>query len=137
MNASVTATEMLKFVTWVRSSLQVMNSRMSGWSTRRIPMLAPRRGGPLRPKEGSRRGRRPAAGRRVARTRGGEGARAPPEQVLRPLDGGPVVVFDQVAPLEHGDGVGGQVRHPLAGGSGHACSSLCGKSGPRTARASV
>src|SRR3989441_7226425 len=43
MNASVTATEMLKFVTWVRSSLQVMNSRMSGWSTRRIPMLAPRR----------------------------------------------------------------------------------------------
>ena len=43
MNRSVTATEMLKFVTWVRSSLQVMNSRMSGWSTRNIPMLAPRR----------------------------------------------------------------------------------------------
>ena len=43
MNASVTATEMLKFVTWVRSSLQVMNSRMSGWSTRRMPILAPRR----------------------------------------------------------------------------------------------
>src|SRR2546429_1211813 len=43
MKASVTATEMLKFVTWVRSSLQAMNSRMSGWSTRRMPMLAPRR----------------------------------------------------------------------------------------------
>ncbi len=43
MNASVTATEMLKFVIWVMSSLQVMNSRMSGWSTRRIPMFAPRR----------------------------------------------------------------------------------------------
>src|SRR6266540_3067954 len=43
MNASVTATEMLKFVTCVRSSLQLMNSRTSGWSTRRMPMLAPRR----------------------------------------------------------------------------------------------
>src|SRR2546427_3500264 len=43
MNASVTASEMLKFVTWVRSSLQAMNSSMSGWSTRRMPMLAPRR----------------------------------------------------------------------------------------------
>src|SRR6266704_793256 len=54
MKASVTATEMLKFVTWVRSSLQVTNSRMSGWSTRRMPMFAPRRehghpaGGPPR-----------------------------------------------------------------------------------------
>ena len=43
MNASVTATEMLKLVTCVVSSLQVMNSMMSGWSTRRMPMLAPRR----------------------------------------------------------------------------------------------
>src|SRR5262249_45371769 len=38
----VAATEMLKFV-MPPSSLQSMNSRMSGWSTRRIPMLAPRR----------------------------------------------------------------------------------------------
>ena len=43
MNASVTATEMLKLVILVMSSLQAMNSRMSGWSTRRMPMLAPRR----------------------------------------------------------------------------------------------
>ena len=43
MNASVMATEMLKFVTCEVSSLQVMKRRMSGWSTRRIPMLAPRR----------------------------------------------------------------------------------------------
>ena len=43
MNASVTATEMLKLVILVVSSLQVMNSMMSGWSTRRMPMLAPRR----------------------------------------------------------------------------------------------
>src|SRR5439155_19454220 len=41
-NVSVTATEMLKFVISVVLSLQVMKSRMSGWSTRRIPMLAPR-----------------------------------------------------------------------------------------------
>ena len=43
MNASVTATEMLKLVILVVSSLQVMKSMMSGWSTRRMPMLAPRR----------------------------------------------------------------------------------------------
>ena len=43
MNASVTATEMLKFVILLVSSLQVTNSMMSGWSTRRMPMLAPRR----------------------------------------------------------------------------------------------
>ena len=43
MNASVTATEMLKLVICVVSSLQAMNSMMSGWSTRRMPMLAPRR----------------------------------------------------------------------------------------------
>src|SRR4029450_12889781 len=42
MNASVTSTEMLKFVT-PPSSLHSMNSRMSGWSTRSTPMLAPRR----------------------------------------------------------------------------------------------
>ena len=43
MNLRVTPTEMLKFVICVRSSLQVMNSITSGWSTRRIPMFAPRR----------------------------------------------------------------------------------------------
>ena len=43
MNSSVTATEMLKFTIFVMSSLHVMKSRMSGWSTRRIPMFAPRR----------------------------------------------------------------------------------------------
>ena len=43
MNSSVMATEMLKLVTCEVSFLQVMNSRISGWSTRRIPMLAPRR----------------------------------------------------------------------------------------------
>ena len=43
MNFAVTATEMLKFVTCVRSSLQATKSRMSGWSTRRMPMFAPRR----------------------------------------------------------------------------------------------
>ncbi len=43
MKASVTATEMLKFVIFDVSSLQAMNSRMSGWSTRRMPMFAPRR----------------------------------------------------------------------------------------------
>jgi hypothetical protein len=43
MNASVTATEMLKFVICVTSRLHVTNSRMSGWSTRRMPMFAPRR----------------------------------------------------------------------------------------------
>src|SRR5207247_52843 len=41
MNASVAATEMLKFV-MPPSSLHSMNSRMSGWSTRRTPMFAPR-----------------------------------------------------------------------------------------------
>ena len=43
MNASVIATEMLKLVTWDVSFLHVMKRRMSGWSTRRMPMLAPRR----------------------------------------------------------------------------------------------
>ena len=42
MNRSVAATETLKFVI-PPSSLHSMNSRMSGWSTRRMPMLAPRR----------------------------------------------------------------------------------------------
>lgn len=41
MNLSVMATEMLKFVILVVSDLHSMNSRMSGWSTRRMPMLAP------------------------------------------------------------------------------------------------
>ena len=43
MKASVTPTEMLKFVIRVLSALQSMKWRMSGWSTRRIPMFAPRR----------------------------------------------------------------------------------------------
>ncbi len=43
MNASVMATEMLKLVILVMSCLQSMKPRMSGWSTRRMPMLAPRR----------------------------------------------------------------------------------------------
>jgi len=42
MKRSVTATEMLKFVISRMSSLHVMNSRMSGWSTLRIPIFAPR-----------------------------------------------------------------------------------------------
>ena len=42
MKRSVAATEMLKFVI-PPSSLQSMNSRMSGWSILRIPMFAPRR----------------------------------------------------------------------------------------------
>ena len=42
MNCSVAATEMLKLVI-PPSSLHSMNSRTSGWSTRRMPMLAPRR----------------------------------------------------------------------------------------------
>src|SRR5436190_1811842 len=41
MNLSVIATEMLKFVISFVLSLHVMNSRISGWSTRRMPMLAP------------------------------------------------------------------------------------------------
>src|SRR2546430_1729041 len=132
MKASVTATEILKFVTCVRSSLQVMNSRISWWPTRRIPMLAPRRVPPCftTSAEAQDAGHGGGSG-------GGGGGGAPPEQVLGPVDRGPQVVLDQVAPLEHGDGVRRQVQHPLAGGSGHACSSLCGKSGPRTARASV
>ena len=43
MNSSVTPTEMLKLLRMCSSSLARMNSRMSGWSTRRMPMLAPRR----------------------------------------------------------------------------------------------
>ena len=41
MKPVVAATEMLKLV-MPPSSLHSMNSRMSGWSTLRIPMLAPR-----------------------------------------------------------------------------------------------
>jgi len=43
MKASVTPTEILKFVIWLSLVLQVMNSLMSGWSTRSTAMLAPRR----------------------------------------------------------------------------------------------
>ena len=43
IKASVRPTEMLKLVISLVSFLQVINSIMSGWSTRRMPMLAPRR----------------------------------------------------------------------------------------------
>src|SRR5450830_1095604 len=43
MKASVTATEMLKLLRRSSSCLALMKSRMSGWSTRMMPMLAPRR----------------------------------------------------------------------------------------------
>ena len=43
MNGSVTATEMLKLLRRSSSCLAAMKSRMSGWSTRMMPMLAPRR----------------------------------------------------------------------------------------------
>ena len=43
MNSSVSATEMLKLLSRLVWLLQMMKSRMSGWSTRKIPMLAPRR----------------------------------------------------------------------------------------------
>ncbi len=43
MNASVSPTEMLKLLKHFRSALLRMNSMMSGWSTRRMPMFAPRR----------------------------------------------------------------------------------------------
>src|SRR5213080_2574070 len=187
MNASETATEMLKFVTCVRSSLQAMNSRMSGWSTRSIPMLAPRRVPPClttsveasysfmndtgpeatpiverttsflgrrREHEARRQlAQRPAGvhergrvrhphprghqleerfgealdrfGRgAVAAVRLGDGAGDPPEQVFGLLDRRPLVVLHQVAPLQHGDGVGAQIERPFAGGGGHAGSSL-------------
>ena len=42
MKLSVIATEMLKLVSSLKLSLEVMNSRMSGWSTRSTPMFAPR-----------------------------------------------------------------------------------------------
>ena len=43
MKASVRPTEMLKLVRRLVSFLQVMKASISGWSTRRMPMLAPRR----------------------------------------------------------------------------------------------
>ena len=43
MKASVMATLKLKLVNRVWSCLATMKSRMSGWSTRSTPMLAPRR----------------------------------------------------------------------------------------------
>jgi len=43
MKSSVRATEMLKLFSRFVWLLQVMKSRMSGWSTRRMPMFAPRR----------------------------------------------------------------------------------------------
>src|SRR5438034_238458 len=113
MKASVTATEMLKFVTWVRSSLQAMNSRMWGWSTRRMTVLAPRRVPPCC-----------ATPAHAASIRLGDGARDSPEQVLGPLGRLPLVVLHQVAALEHGDGVGAQIECAGATGSSHAGSSL-------------
>ncbi len=43
MKASVAATEMLKLATLLPSFFIRMNDSMSGWSARRMPMLAPRR----------------------------------------------------------------------------------------------
>ncbi len=43
INPSVTATEILKFVMSVFLLLHLINSSISGWSTRRMPMLAPLR----------------------------------------------------------------------------------------------
>ena len=43
MNALVTPTEMLKLTNFSGSRLTCMNSMMSGWSTFRMAMLAPRR----------------------------------------------------------------------------------------------
>ncbi len=43
MKVSVMATEMLKLFSRSFCCLQVMKSRMSGWSTERMPMFAPRR----------------------------------------------------------------------------------------------
>jgi len=40
------------------------------------------------------------------------------------LDRLPLVILHQVAPLEHGDGVGTQIERPSRGGSGHPGSSL-------------
>ena len=42
MNASVSPTEMLKLVISLLFDLQSINFKMSGWSMRSIPMLAPR-----------------------------------------------------------------------------------------------
>ena len=43
MKSSVTATEILKLFNSLSFCLQKMNSMMSGWSTFRMAMLAPRR----------------------------------------------------------------------------------------------
>ena len=43
IKSSVTATEILKLVNFVPSSLAVMNFNISGWVTFNMPMLAPRR----------------------------------------------------------------------------------------------
>src|SRR2546428_10091 len=56
----------------------------------------------------------------VAPVRLGNGAGDAPEQVFGLLDRLSLVVLHQVAPLQHGDGVGAQIERPLAGGSGHA-----------------
>ena len=48
MNSSVMATETLKLRSRRGSLLALMNSSTSGWSTRKIPMLAPRRTPPCR-----------------------------------------------------------------------------------------
>jgi hypothetical protein len=42
MKLSLTATEILKLVKALGSSLEVMNSMISGWSTLRMPIFAPR-----------------------------------------------------------------------------------------------
>src|SRR5205814_10616435 len=47
-----------------------------------------------------------------------------PEQVLGPLRGQALIILHQVAPLQHGDGIGAQVERTQTGRSGHAGSSL-------------
>ena len=42
INSSVTAIEMLKLFSFDKSSLQCINSKMSGWSILKIPIFAPR-----------------------------------------------------------------------------------------------
>ena len=42
MNLSVTATEMLKLLSLLPSNFASIKSNISGWSTRRIPIFAPR-----------------------------------------------------------------------------------------------
>src|SRR5438034_1334994 len=50
--------------------------------------------------------------------------RHPPEQVLRALGGAPGLVLDQVASLQHGEGVGTEGQRSLSSGSSHTGASF-------------